>query len=92
MGAAPSSNEAGNNRLTRAVPKSHALLVAVTEHGGNIGNAVARLLVLLDQEGPAALRDAIVEVMASRTPPILEFAPWVAEFALRLPPCRAENL
>ena len=62
------STHRGTDRLTRAVPESQALLVAVAERGGNLGNTVARLLVLLDQEGPAALRDAIVEVMASRTP------------------------
>ena len=54
--------------VTRAVPETEALLIAVAERGGNLGSTVARLLVLLDQEGPEALRAAIVEVMASRTP------------------------
>lgn len=62
------STHRGTDRLTRAVPETEALLVAVAERGGNLGSTVARLLVLLDQEGPEALRAAIVEVMASRTP------------------------
>jgi transposase len=62
------STHRGTDRLTRAVPETEALLIAVAERGGNLGSTVARLLVLLDQEGPEALRAAIVEVMASRTP------------------------
>lgn len=58
----------GSDRLTRAVPEAQALLVAVAERGGNLGNTVARLLVMLDQEGAAALSEAIVEVMRSKAP------------------------
>ena len=52
----------GRDRLRASCPAAEDFLEAIAQRGGNLGNQVARLLLLLDRYGPsdleAALRDA----------------------------------
>ncbi|TPV97189.1 MAG: IS21 family transposase [Myxococcales bacterium FL481] len=52
----------GLDRLYRAAPNTETLLVRAAERGMNLGSTTARLLVLLDHYGAAALDDAVAEV------------------------------
>jgi hypothetical protein len=54
----------GMNHLTSALPQAKALLARLAEHGGNLGNAVVKLVGLLELYGADELDHAITEVLA----------------------------
>ena len=53
----------GMNHLTHAVPNAKDLLERLAERGGNLGNAVVKLVLLLDLYGGDELEKAIAEVL-----------------------------
>jgi len=54
----------GRDRLTTAAPRASALLEEVALRGGHLGGTTARLLRLLDREGPRELDVAIGQALA----------------------------
>ena len=54
----------GRDRLTAAAPRASALLEQVALRGGHLGGTTARLLRLLDREGPRELDIAIGQAIA----------------------------
>jgi transposase len=54
----------GRDRLTLAAPRASALLEEVALRGGHLGGTTARLLRLLDREGPRELDIAIGQALA----------------------------
>jgi transposase len=58
----------GMNRLSHAAPSTRNLLEKLAERGKNLGNATARLLVLLDTHGAEALEAAVREVLEREVP------------------------
>ena len=54
----------GRDRLTAVVPRAVALLEQVALRGGHLGGTTARLLRLLDREGPRELDVAIGQALA----------------------------
>jgi transposase len=54
----------GRDRLTSAAPRASALLEEVALRGGHLGGTTARLLRLLDREGPRELDIAIGQALA----------------------------
>jgi hypothetical protein len=60
----------GLDRLSTAAPSAQKLLVLAAERGANLGNITARLLVVLDQVGPAELEAAIVEAVERALPTV----------------------
>lgn len=58
----------GMDRLARAAPGARTLLAQLAERGKNLGNAVVRLLALLDAHGAEALEEAVAEVLAGQAP------------------------
>jgi transposase len=60
----------GLDRLSTAAPSAQKLLVLAAERGGNLGNMTARLLVLLDQVGPAELEVAVAEAVELTLPTV----------------------
>jgi len=54
----------GMNQLTHAVPSAKAFLERLAERGGSLGNAVVKLVALLDLFGVGELDTAIEEVLA----------------------------
>lgn len=55
-------------RLQHHVPESRSFLEAAFRRGESPARLTQRLLVLLDDYGPAALRDALTEAMERQTP------------------------
>lgn len=64
------SEARGMSRLFKAVPEAQELVRRIAERGGNIGNAVVRMGVLLDAYGAATLAKAIAEALAQDAPHI----------------------
>ena len=58
----------GMHRLSHAAPASVDLLTRMAERGQNLGNAVSRLLRLLDTYGAGELQTAIVEALTRDVP------------------------
>lgn len=58
----------GTDRLAHAAPSSRALLARLAERGRNLGQAVARLLRLLEIYGAEALENAVMEVLDRDVP------------------------
>jgi len=58
----------GMGRLTHVAPSTRALLERLAERGKNLGNATARLLLLLDTYGTEALEAAVREVLERDVP------------------------
>jgi len=54
----------GRDRLTTAAPRAGALLEEVAMRGGHLGGTTARLLRLLDREGPREIDVAIGQALA----------------------------
>jgi transposase len=60
----------GLDRLSAAIPAAARLLNMAAERGFNLGNMTARLLLLLDQVGPAELDPAIQDAIAADLPTV----------------------
>ena len=58
----------GNDRLTRAVPASQALLERAAEQGANLGAITAGLLKLLDRYDAASVQAAVLEALERDVP------------------------
>jgi len=62
------SRHRGLDRLAHAAPATRALLQVLLERGETLGRSTARLEVLLDAYGAAALQEAAEEVLARDVP------------------------
>ncbi len=60
----------GLDRLSSAAPSAQQLLNMAAERGSNLGNMTARLLVLLDQVGPAELELGIQDALHGALPSV----------------------
>jgi len=58
----------GQNRLTKTVPSSLALLIQAADHGYSLKSVTANLLQLLDDYGATELEEAIKEALARKVP------------------------
>lgn len=59
---------APSDRLAQSVPESEAFLQAGVLRGESAGRLTQRLLLLLDEHGAAALREAVAEALRRGTP------------------------